>query len=50
MALLGNDIELSKEHQPAGKATPQKDKDSALVSFSDPIWVSRPGQTSSTVK
>lgn len=35
MTLIDSDIELSKEHQPAGKATPQSDKDSASVSSSD---------------
>ncbi|GAA6104899.1 ankyrin repeat and SAM domain-containing protein 1A isoform X1 [Tachysurus ichikawai] len=28
MTLIDSDIELSKEHQPAGKTTPQRDKDS----------------------
>lgn len=44
MALIDSSIELSKEHQPAGKTTPQCDKDHTSVSSSDLFPVLRVGQ------
>lgn len=49
MTLIDSGIELSKEHQPAGKAIPQRDKDSASVSSSDLLTDLRARQNANTL-